>query len=212
MRFEQAIQPFAGQPLTQQILMDVLKDYRWPHNKTQELVRQEMLIPIKRGLYITGPELNFPRPSNFLLANHLYGPSYVSLETALSYWGLIPEKVVATTSMTTGASRVFRTPVGRFQYIHAKLPYYSFGQQMVRVGEKQNVLMASKEKALCDKLITGRGILLRSVQQALAWLLEDVRMEREQLRAFNTRVMAQWTADSPKQSSLNILIKTIQRL
>lgn len=212
MRFEKAIQAFNGQPLTQQILMDLLKEYQWPHNKIRELVKRELLIPVKRGLYITGPQLNMPRPSLFLLANHLYGPSYVSLETALSYWGLIPEKVATTSSMTTGNTKTFPTKLGRFNYIHAKLPYYSFGLQQVVLAEKQIALMASREKALCDKIITTTGILLRSIQQTMDLLMEDLRIEKQMLRELDTQAISSWINYAPKKQSLSILVKTLDSL
>ncbi|MEO7983163.1 MAG: hypothetical protein ABI688_03670, partial [Bacteroidota bacterium] len=121
MSFAQTIQPFAGQLLTQTILLDLLKGYRWPHNKIRELEKQGMLAPLKRGLYITGPALKLPRPSAFLMANHIYGPSYVSMEAALSHWGLIPEKVVNISSMTTKLTKNFLTTAGLFSYTKIRL-------------------------------------------------------------------------------------------
>lgn len=64
--------------------MDLLKDYLRPHNKIRELEKKNMLTPVKRGLYIAGPALNVRTPSLYVLANHIYGPSYVSLEAAPS--------------------------------------------------------------------------------------------------------------------------------
>ena len=91
MDLAEPLREFEGQPLTRQLLMDLLKDYKRPYDKISEMVNQQELIPVKRGIFVPGPKLHIRQPEPFLLANHLRGPSYVSLETALSYWGLIPE-------------------------------------------------------------------------------------------------------------------------
>ena len=123
MKFGETIRGFEGQPLTRQILMDLLKDYKRPYDKISEMVKQGELIQVKRGIFVPGPKLHMGQPEPFLLANHLAGPSYVSLETALSHWGLIPEQVFETASATTGRSKSYRTQVGRFSYVHLPLPY-----------------------------------------------------------------------------------------
>ena len=69
------------------------------------------------------------------------------------------------------------------------LPYYSFGIRQVELTKRQTVLMASGEKALCDKIITTSGILLRSVKQTLALLMEDFRIDKEQLRSLDATVI-----------------------
>jgi len=86
------------------------------------------------------------------------------MESALSHWGLIPERVYEISSVTTQNSKIYKTSVGRFSYIHVPLPYYSFGIQQVELTKKQRVMMATPEKALCDKIITTPGILLRSIK------------------------------------------------
>lgn len=85
MIFQEAVQAYAEQPLTKQLIMDMLKEYKRPHDKIDELFKQQMLVQGKRGLYIPGPKLNLTLPEPFLIANHLYGPSYLSLDSALSY-------------------------------------------------------------------------------------------------------------------------------
>lgn len=108
-------------------MLDLLKEYMRPNDKINELVKKGELITLKKGLYVTGPKLNLPMPESFLVANHLWGPSYVSLDAALSYWGFIPEKVYEVSSMTTKTSKDYQTPIGRFSFFRAPLPYYSFG-------------------------------------------------------------------------------------
>ncbi len=212
MSFQEAIQSYAEQPITKQLLLDMLREYKRPHDKIDELVRQQMLLQIKRGLYIAGSKLNIASPEPFLIANHLYGPSYVSLETALSHWGLIPERVYEISSITTNNSKTYKTAVGRFSYKYMPLPYYSFGIKQVQLTSKQTVLMASPEKALCDKIITTPGILLRSVKQTMEILIEDFRIEESSLLKLDVTAISNWLKDAPKEKSLMTLVKTLQNL
>jgi hypothetical protein len=212
MKFEDQIRQYEGQPLTRQILMGMLKDYKRPYDKINELVRQETLIPLKRGIFIPGPSLYLDPPEPFLLANHLNGPSYISMETALSHWGMIPEKVFEISSATVGRSASYSTPIGRFSYSHLALPYYSFGQQQVTLTENQAVLIATPEKALCDKIVTTSGLLFRSLVQLKAWLIEDMRMEKEVLRSLQSRIILSWLSKAPKKQTLQLLIKILDDL
>lgn len=212
MNFQEAILAYTEHPINKQLLLDVLKEYKRPHDKIDELVRQHMLVQVKRGLYIAGPKLNITAPEPFLIANHLYGPSYVSLETALSHWGLIPERVYEISSVTTNNSKTYKTAVGRFSYKNLPLPYYSFGIKQVSLTKKQTVLIASSEKALCDKIITTSGILLRSVKQTMEMLIEDFRIDEGSLRKLDVTTISNWLKDAPKENSLMTLVKTLKNL
>lgn len=212
MEFKDTIRRYSEQPINKQILLALLKDYKRPYDKIHELVRQEILIPIKRGIYIPGSNLNIAKPELFLLANHLLGPSYVSMDSALSYWGFIPEKVFEISSATIKDNKIYNTPVGRFSYTPMPLPYYSFGIKKVELTKKQVVLMASPEKALCDKIITTSGVLLRSSKQAREFLIDDLRINEQVLRKINITEIDNWIADAPKKESLKILTKTLEKL
>ena len=212
MRFREAVEPYAEQPLTQQLLLDILADYNRPHDKIDELVKQKMLLQVKRGLYLAGPRLKVASPEPVLVANHLYGPSYVSLDTALSYWGLIPEKVYEVTSVCTRKSKTYNTKAGRFSYRYMRLPYYSFGIKQVVLTKRQTVLMASPEKALCDKIITTSGVLLRSTKQTSELLIEDFRIDKKMLRSLDANAISKWLKDAPKENSLMMLLKTLKSL
>jgi hypothetical protein len=210
MEFKEAIRNFAEQPITKQLLLSLLKEYKRPYDKITELVKQEVLIPLKRGIFIPGPALNILKPETFLVANHLLGPSYISLESAFSYWGMIPERVFEISSVTTQNSKIFNTAAGRFSYTHLPLPYYSFGIQHVELTKKQRVMMATPEKALCDKIITTSGILLRSKKQVMELLIDDLRIDEQILQKLNTKEISTWIIDAPKKNSLMLLIKTLE--
>lgn len=197
-------------PLPHHVLLTLLTGYKRPNDKINELVRERALTPIKKGLYIAGPSLDAGKPEPYLLANYLYGPSYVSLETALSFHNMIPEKVYEVASMTTKASRKFSTEVGVYTYSKLPLPYYAYGIEQIRFSERQSALIASKEKALCDKILTTPGVLFRSPSQAHSYLFEDLRIDPVKLREFSTDKVRSWLKKSPKKSSIEMLLKVLK--
>lgn len=212
MSFQEEILQYVEEPLSRQILFTLLKQYRRPYDKINELVKAELLTKIKNGYYIPGPKIKAPKPEPFLIANRLYGPSYVSLESALSYWRLIPEKTFETSSVTVKRTKVYNTPIGRFSYNHTPLPYYSFGLKSVQLTQKQVALVASAEKALCDKIVITSGIRLRSTTEVIQFLTEDLRIDEEAMQNLNVKEMKLWAKDAPKKSSLQMVIKTLEQL
>lgn len=208
----QTIRSYASQPLTHQLLVSLLKGYKRPNDKVHALLNEGALESVKKGLYIAGSALNTAKPEPSLLANHILGPSYVSLDTALSYHGWIPERVYEVTSMTTKTSRSFTTPLGVFTYTHLSLPYYAFGIRQIQLVDAQYAMMAAPEKALFDKVITTSGLILRSRTQVLNYLLEDLRISEDRLRECDLDSMTQWVQDAPKAESLSILVKVLKDL
>lgn len=210
MNLKYSIKEFNKVPLNRQIMLDLLTGYKRPNDKISELIKSGEIIPLKKGLYVHTDDQSDPEP--FLIANHLWGPSYVSLESALSYWGLIPERVYETSSITIKLSKKYKTPLGRYSYRTMPWPYYSYGIKSIEISEKQTVLIASPEKALCDKIITTARLTLRGTSQTLNFLTDDLRIERESLQKLNLKIMRSWTVDAPKKQSLLMLIKTLERL
>lgn len=212
MDIAQIIRSYASQPITHQLLMSLLSAYKRPNDKIHSLVNKGILESIKKGIYIAGPRLNTVKPEPFLMANHLLGPSYVSLDAALSFHGLIPERVYEISSVTTKASRKFITSMGTFSYTQLPLPYYSFGIEQLRLADNQYAMIATPEKAIFDKVITTPGLILRSEKSTKSYLLDSLRMEEETLRTLNTIIMEQWVPNATKKSSLLNVIKTINSL
>ena len=147
-----------------QTLSDALKGLAYPRNRINDLLRQGIIIRVKKGLYVFGDRYRRHPYSKELLANLVYGPSYVSLDYALAYHGLIPERVEALTSVTPNRSRRFSTPVGLF--IYRQIPAQAYEVGMVRVeGEHgQAFLIASPEKALVDKIVSVPSIFVIPIQ------------------------------------------------
>ena len=212
MDFKYLVKYYSNAPLTRQVMLDMLKDYKRPNDKISELIKSGELIPLKRGLYVPGMNTDLTGPELFLIANHLWGPSYVSLESALSYWGLIPERVYEVSSITMKLSKKYRTPKGRFSYRFMPLPYYSFGTISIELSPGQVAIVARPEKALCDKIITTGGLALRSSTQTIDFLLEDLRIDLESRRKLNLKELRSWIEDAPKKESLSMLVKTLEKL
>lgn len=211
MGIDQSIRQFAANPIPHHVMTWLLKDYSQPNDKIHNLVKEGTLAQVRRGLYIAGPKISATRPDPFLIANHILGPSYVSLESALSYHGLIPEKVVEVSSMTTKPSRRFSTPLGVFSYTRLPLPYYSYGIQSVEIDKQQRFLIATPGKALFDKIITTAGVNFRSRSSVLSYLEDDLRVDIEMLRKLDISAMESWIPAAPKKESLSMLIATIRR-
>ena len=169
------LQQYAEQPIPTQLLLGLLKSYKRPYDKIVSLVEHGYLVQLRRGLYMTTRLVNSTMPETFLISNHLLGPSYVSIDSALFHWGLIPERVYEVTAVSNKLSKKFKTPLGIFSYTHIPLPYYSFGIEQLALTETQTVMIASPEKALSDKIITTAGIQLRSSKQVLTYLEEELR-------------------------------------
>jgi hypothetical protein len=212
MNLRRKIKAYTNAPLTHNVVMEALSSYGRPNDKISEMIRSGELLALRRGLYVPGPELDLPIPDLFLVANHLRGPSYISLESALSHWGLIPERVHEISSVTIKTTKTYDTPIGRFSYEHLTTPYFSFGIRSVRLTEFQTALIASPEKALCDKIILTSGVLLRSVSQTMDFLLDDLRMDEDSLRQFNLTSIQSWIEDAPKKNSLQMIVNTLERL
>jgi hypothetical protein len=212
MDLSQSIRNLSSQPLTHQLLSSLLKDYKRPNDKIHELILAGIIEPVKKGLYLPSTKTSENRTAPFLLANHILGPSYVSFDSALSYHGLIPERVFEVSSATIKTSRRFETTTGTFSFIRMPLPYYSFGIQRIQIGENQNALIASPEKALFDKIINTAGLKLRSKIAASEYLIENLRMDEDQLKQLNVQAMETWLEDSPKRESLAQVIKLINEL
>ncbi|MHB0981603.1 MAG: type IV toxin-antitoxin system AbiEi family antitoxin domain-containing protein [Thermoleophilia bacterium] len=116
-----------GEEFDYQALLGSLGDLSYPGDKITSLLRRGDIVRVKKGIYVFGRAYARRPYSRKVLANMLYGPSYVSLDYALQYHGLIPERVEAVTSMTIARARRFVTPVGApplggraFSEIHAR--------------------------------------------------------------------------------------------
>ncbi|MBU0672428.1 MAG: hypothetical protein KJ732_05325 [Candidatus Margulisbacteria bacterium] len=113
--------------------------------------KRGLIVSLRRGLYALSREERGTVLSRELIAATLYQPSYISLETALSYYKMIPEKVVAVTSVTTRKTKTFENEAGLFSYRRLKTSAY-FGFRQARDEAGFPYFIAEPEKALLDHL------------------------------------------------------------
>jgi predicted transcriptional regulator of viral defense system len=115
------------------------------------------LWQLRRGLYTLAPPYQQAAPHPFLVANRLMSGSYVSLQSALAYYGLIPEHVAVVTSVTTERPGEWDTPLGTFLYRHIR-PGLFYGYRRVDLGvDHQRAFIASPAKALLDTVYLRPG-------------------------------------------------------
>jgi predicted transcriptional regulator of viral defense system len=107
------------------------------------------LYQLRRGLYALAPPFQKIKPHPFLVANRMVRGSYVSLQSALALYGLIPEAVPVTTSVTTSRSGRWQTLIGEYEFRHVKRELF-FGYRLVDLGADQQAFVATPEKSLLD--------------------------------------------------------------
>lgn len=165
-----------GEEIDYNFVMDCLKDYKSPRAKLTTLLKKKDLIRVKKGLYLFGSDYRKGPYSQEIMANKIYGPSYVSREYALAYYGLIPEYVTEVTSMSTKRARNFDTPIGRFSYVHLPPKLYQVNFNLVSVRNNETALLATAEKALAD-LLYFRGDHPETLSELADLLFEDLRLD-----------------------------------
>ena len=192
------------------VLRSLLSDYNFPQNKIANLERTGKIIRLKRGLYIVSPAVSKELINMELIANHLYGPSYVSMESALRFYGLIPEQVHTVRSATTNRARRFENQIGTFEYITVSEDYYPVGIRQ-QTTDKYTILIASPEKALCDMITATPRLRFQSAKAIAAYLENDLRFNMEVLNTMDASIIEQCAATGKKNNSLTQLLKLLQR-
>ncbi|MFI4957211.1 MAG: hypothetical protein ACHQAX_08395 [Gammaproteobacteria bacterium] len=141
------------------------------HGKIKRLLAQGDLLHIRRGVYCLADK----KPHPFELAQYIYGPSYISLESALSYHQLIPEAVYTVTSVTSKRSKEFSTPLGMFSFQHVPPDYLLTEVTLVNEGGDA-FFMAKPWKAICDYVFC-----YKKEWDSIVPLCDSLRIEPESL-------------------------------
>ena len=197
-------------PVTTSIIESFYPDLKSAEKKVGWLEKNGYIIRLKRGLYVVNPEYTGKRLSNELIANHLYAPSYVSMSTALRYYGLIPEAVYVNQSMTVKHSRSFQTPIGNYDYKCISREAFAVGVRTEHVADYA-FLIASPEKALCDLIANSSKVNLRYMKDVENYLENDIRMDMEEFMKFDPRVLEEYIKVGKKADSIATLLKYLTR-
>jgi hypothetical protein len=180
----------AGEEFDYQALLDGLREYARPRDKITNLLRREAIIRVKKGIYVFGGRYSRRPFSREVLANMIFGPSYLSLDYALHYHGLIPERVEALTSVTCSRSRRFLTPVGLFIYRRIPMKAYQIGIDQVTIEGGRSFFIAIPEKALADKIQDERGAGIRSQAEMKEYLVTGLRIDPGGLERLDANTLA----------------------
>lgn len=161
---------------TTAMILNEQSEYASPKHKLLRLVQRGEYIKITKGLY----ETDRSTPGH-LLAGSIYGPSYLSFEFALGYYGMIPEAVYTFTSATfeKKKKKTFINSFGTYTYRDVPSVVYSLGLEIIEEGS-YTFMIASREKAICDQLYKMGPVANHKELQDL--LFADLRIDETELK------------------------------
>ena len=190
--------------ITVSVLKERYKNYSNPLDKIKRDADNGVLFRLSRGIYETNGNTN-----PCLLASSILSPSYLSFDWALSYYGLIPEKVAAITSASLGVrkNKTFISQFGRYEYSDIPANAFSEGLTYLENGEYM-VKIATKEKAICDSLSKWR--VVNSIKALKELLFVDKRIDEEEFCTCDFKAMMR-LASLYKKTNLDLLMKLIRK-
>ena len=197
-------------PVSTSAIASLFTNIEAGNQKVRSLEAAHKIIRLKKGLYVVAPNVSRVALSTELIANHLYAPSYVSMSSALRYYGLIPEEVYTKQSMTLKYAKNFDTPFGRFEYTHISKAAFSVGLTSIK-KDGYAFVMATPEKALCDLIANSSKVNLRYLKDAEIYLEEDIRMEREDFLQMDARLFEEYIKVGKKADSIRTLLKLLKK-
>ena len=190
--------------VTTMMLLDKYRDYANPMDKIKREAEKGSLIRLTRGIYETDANV-----SPYLLASSICSPSYLSFEFALSYYGLIPERVYAITSASfrLRKTKTVVNPLGRYTFSDITQAAFPFGVTYIKEGDYV-VRIATKEKAICDSL--SKWPVVHSVKDLRELLFEDKRIDVNEFASCDFSLMEK-LASLYHKKNLKLLVKMIRR-
>ena len=198
-------------PLDYASVASLFPDNKCKYNKVSALEKKGDIIRLKQGLYVPNPDLSGKQLSLFLIGNKLYGPSYISLQSALRFYGLIPEQVFTICSMTMRRSQLFHNSLVWFEYVHIDRDVFPIGLREETLEDGTSFVIATPEKALCDLISNISHLNLRYKKEILVWLEEDIRFDMDELYNLDTSVLREYAKVGKKSNMINQLIKIIEQ-
>lgn len=197
-------------PVSTAAISSLFSEMKAGNQKVRNLELAGKVIRLKQGLYVVDPTISRVALSTELIANHIYAPSYVSMSSALRYYGLIPETVYTTQSMTIKHSRSFDTPIGRFDYTFMNRDAFHIGVTSIN-KQSYAFLMATPEKALCDLIANSPKVNLRYLKEVEPYLEEDIRLSIEDFRNMDISIFERYAKVGKKSKSIQTLINYLKR-
>jgi len=150
MEFERLLEIVINEPVFETgLLLSSMADPMDIRKQLSRWVSAGKIFQLRRGLYCLAPPYQKVKPHPFLIANRLHSGSYVSLQSALAYYGMIPENVPVTTSLTAGRPENLRNLLGEFDFRHVQVKWLR-GYSQVDLINDQKAFVAKPEKAILD--------------------------------------------------------------
>ena len=172
------LEKYQGVPFSAADLKTDLDDYSAARMKLSRLVAQGVLLRLKKGFYCLAPDYSSKLIEHGVIANALYGPSYISFDSALSLYGLIPERTYETMSAVIKRGAFYRTPVGRFGYYQIPQDVFGMGVRSEKTANG-TYLMANPTKAMGphQAVVTAerRPVMSSSIQRVRVTLIPKFR-------------------------------------
>ena len=190
--------------ITASMLKEKYHDYANPLDKIKRDSDKGILIRLTKGIYETDKRTN-----PCLLASSILSPSYLSFDWALSYYGLIPERVVSITSATLGnrKNKTFENYFGRYEYTDIPANAFSEGLTYLEAAE-YSVKVATKEKAICDSLCKWR--VVKNLKDLKELLFVDKRIDEDEFSTCDFKLMER-LAGLYGKTNLKLLTKLIRK-
>lgn len=179
------LQDLQAEEIDTATLKAVLKQYAFLIQAISDMTAKGHLIRLKRGWYIKGERYRKRSVSRTYSTDVLYGSSYVSLEYALQYYGLIPERVTPMTSVTYKRKRRFSTPVGEITYERVSREAFRTGMDLEIQTKGPSWLVTIPEKALADFLQAQIGLGLKTERGIETYLYWDLRVDPERFKGLD---------------------------
>ena len=186
-------------------LKEELSHYKDPINKIHRMVLNNELFPLVKGVYETNPHAE-----RFTLARAINSPSYISFESALSFHGLIPERVYTITSASLGnkKDKTYQNYFGTFTFSDIPKRVFPLGVLYITLTDGYSYLISTKEKALCDKLY--KMPVIKNYKDLEITLFDDLRIDENILNEFDISDMEIYSS-LYRSKNITILYKYLRR-
>ena len=190
---------------TNSLISELKTEYKAPKNRILTLEKQNKIFKVTKGLYETEKNV-----SPFYLSSAIYGPSYISFESALSFWNLIPEKVIAVTSATFGKNKTKRFDTDFGVFLYRDVPKQVFPYEVyIKEDGTRRFLIAGKEKSICDILY--RESPFSSQKQLKEFLFENLRIDEFDFYSLSLELLSELST-LYKSTNMNLLNSLIRKI
>jgi len=141
--------------------------------------QKKEIMTLKPGLYCLSEQFRRKNPHPFVIASLLCSPSYISMESALKYHGLIPEAIYQVISVSSHRTKTFKTPLGNFFY--SKIPCQKFraGVKCIKINNNTWAFIADPVRAIADLIYKNKEVTWEF--ENMSYIYESLRIEQDDL-------------------------------